>query len=342
MQHFRFAHILSRLLPGCAGLVACSALVACAPAAKPCPRVGPPPAASCAQPNPAAPGHSGGTAIGGDASLARVFSGAGLDSKQLRCTTFVSWEPTLNRYAKAMVQGLVKQWSVTPDAAARKRARHFVLGYLVRNYFDLARPHNLGAVALRGLSYTDDKGHKRPLLLIRSAVTIGAPQQACFESLITHAAVRHVVNLYGGTFPFYDVIDAEKKLASSRGIDYFDVAQNPQLKFRGLIEEAHDYDKNVKEAEKRLAQLINERLLRPGGKAPRGNLYVHCCGGMHRSGMIFGVLRRCINGDSMEAIEKEYRRHVAFTDAGRPGGFEPLNLKFIREFDCRRIGGAKQ
>ena len=119
----------------------------------------------------------------------------------LQCSTFVSWEPTLNRYAKAMVAGLAKQWSVTPDAAALKRARHHVLGYLVRSYFNQARPHNLGATALKGHSYTDAQGKKRPLLVIRSAVTIGATgQQACFKSLIRHAGVRHVINLYGGTF----------------------------------------------------------------------------------------------------------------------------------------------
>ena len=261
----------------------------------------------------------------------------------LQCSTFVSWEPTLNRYAKAMVAGLANQWSVTPDAAALKRARHHVLGYLVRSYFNQARPHNLGATALKGHSYTDAQGKKRPLLVIRSAVTIGATgQQACFKSLIRHAGVRHVINLYGGTFPFHDVIEAEKKTAARLGVTFYDLAQHPEHKFRPLIEAAQDYQKNVAQAEKNLATLINLRLLRPGGGPPRGNLYFHCCGGMHRSGMIFGVLRRCINGDSMEAIEKEYRRHVAFTDAGRPGGFEPLNLKFIREFDCRRIGGAKQ
>ena len=219
-----------------------------------------------------------------------------------------------------------------------KKARHLVLGYLVRSYFNQTRPHNLGALVLKGRHYTDEAGKRRPLLVIRSAVTIGAAnQQSCFESLIRHADVRHVINLYGGTFPFYDVIEAEKKMAEKLGATFYDLSKQPDLKFRALIEEPEDYDKNIKRAEQNLAKLINTRLLRPDGKAPRGNLYFHCCGGMHRSGMIFGVLQRCLNGVPMSEIEKQYRRHVAYTDDQRPGGFEPLNLRFIRQFDCKRI-----
>ena len=281
---------------------------------------------------------SGGGGVLADQELARLFKGAGVDPSLLQCSTFVSWEPTLNRYAKAVVAGLARQWSVTPDRAALRRARHHVLGYLVRSYFNQARPHNLGALVLSGHAVTDARGKRRPLLVIRSAVTIGATgQQACFVSLLRHAGVRHVINLYGGTFPFHDVIEAERKTAARLGVSFVDLARRPELKFRSLIEEPEDYKKNVKQAEKNLAALINTQLLRPGGQPPRGNLYFHCCGGMHRSGMIFGVLQRCINGTSMEVIEKQYRRHVAYTDDRRPGGFEPLNLRFIREFDCALI-----
>ena len=316
-------------------LLLCLLLSACCgPAASVPPPVKPEPPC-CSSPLPS-PGASPG--IGADRELAAVFSDAGVDPRKLKCSTFVSWEPTLNRYAKAVVTGLARQWSVTPDAASLKRARHHVLGYLVRSYFNQAQPHNLGAVVLKGHTFTDAQGKERPLLVIRSAVTIGAPrQQACFESLIRHAGVRYVVNLYGGTFPFHDVIEAEKKAALRLGVTYYDLAKHPQLKFRALIEEPDDYKKNIAQAEKNLATLINTRLLRPGGKPPRGNLYFHCCGGMHRSGMIFGVLQRCINGVPMSEIEQQYRRHVAYTDDQRPGGFEPLNLRFIRQFDCKRI-----
>ena len=312
-------------------------LAACCPppATSPPPRAPTPQPSSCGGPGTSCAMSASAAA---DVKLAALLSSVGVDPKKLRCSTFVSWEPTLNRYAKAAVAGLVKQWNLSPDAASRKKARHLVLGYLVRSYFNQARPHNLGALVLKGHHYTDEAGKRHPLLVVRSAVTIGAAnQQSCFESLIRHAGVRHVINLYGGTFPFYDVIEAERKMAQKLGATFYDLSKKPELKFRSLIEEPEDYQKNIKQAEENLAKLINTRLLRPDGEAPRGNLYFHCCGGMHRSGMIFGVLQRCINGVPMSEIEQQYRRHVAYTDDQRPGGFEPLNLRFIRQFDCKRI-----
>ena len=86
---------------------------------------------------------------------------------------------------------------------------------------------------------------------------------------------------------------------------------------------------------KQVAKAIRTRILHPQGNgAPAGNVYFHCGGGMHRSGMIFGILRRCINNDPMDVIEAEYKRHTAYRSPEKPGGFEPLNLRFIREFDC--------
>ena len=60
-------------------------------------------------------------------------------------------------------------------------------------------------------------------------------------------------------------------------------------------------------------------------------------GGMHRTGMLFALIRRYVNDDPIEDILDEYKRHVAWVDAGTPGGFEELNEKFIREFDLSLI-----
>jgi hypothetical protein len=267
-----------------------------------------------------------------------VLGEAGIDAARLACSSGVAWDPSLNRYAGEIVAGIQKRWGVSPDPEAIREARHHALGYLVRTFFNLTQPHNLGVMRLKGLSYRDGQGIARPLLIYRSGLTIGSREpRACFKSLLQYGGVRHVVNLYGGTFPFADVVAHEKRLARQLGVSYLDAAQDEQHRWRKLVEREQDYEGGRAEAQRRLAGLIREHLLRPGGKAPRGNIYIHCCGGMHRSGMLFGVLRRCINGDSMELIEREYRRHVAFTSEQRPGGFEPLNLRFIREFDCQLL-----
>jgi hypothetical protein len=267
-----------------------------------------------------------------------TLKAAGVDPDGLACNTRVRWERALNRYAKEIVAGIARKWKIAPDEAARRAAVHHALGYLVRSYFDQVAPHNMGVTALRGHTYRDARGRRRQLLVYRSGLTIddrvpGSPSR-CFESLVQAGGVRHVINLYGGTFPFYDVVAAEKTRAKALGISYFDAATAAELQFRRMIEKPADYGRNLAAAMKRLAALVNRHLLRPGGAPPRGNVYVHCGGGMHRTGMVIGVLRRCINKEPMAAIEADYRRHTAYRSEAAPGGFEALNLRFIEAFDC--------
>jgi len=150
-----------------------------------------------------------------------------------------------------------------------------------------------------------------------------------------------VVNLYGGHFPLHDFIRAEKAVAHDRGVTHHDTS-NSGRRWRRLIKRERDYEKNHRRAMEIVAELINGEILRPGGKAPRGNVYLHCGGGMHRSGMVFGILRRCINGDPIAQIEADYRRHTACTADDRPSGYEPLNMRFIREFDCTLLGAQTE
>ena len=271
-------------------------------------------------------------------ALRAVLETGGLTPERIgriRCNSNVRWEPSLSGYARQIVARINKEYGIQPDSEQRERAVHHALGYLVRTYFDQTSPHNLGATVLRGHTYVTPAGHTRPLVLFRSAVTTRAGGTCpCFESLIRSGQVRHVVNLYGGTFPFRDLIDRERRLARRLGASYLDAAASARLRYRGLIEHPDDYERNKRRAMRHLAELIRDHLLRPGGAAPRGNLYVHCGGGMHRSGMLFGVIQRCINGEPMDRIEAEYRRHSGYVSSEQPGGYEELNVRFIREFDC--------
>ncbi len=275
-------------------------------------------------------------------STAEVLRQASIAPELIRCNSAVRWEEGLNRYAKQIVAGIVAELGASPDLAALKRANHHALGFLVRSYFEQTRLHNLGAMELRGQSWRDEKGVRRPLLVFRSGLVLeeGGGASACFRSLIQHAHVRHVINLYTGTFPFKDLIANEKRFATSLGASYFDANDAAAGNWRQLIEEEKDFRRNLPRVMRGLAAFIREQILAPGGAPPRGNLYFHCGGGMHRSGMVFGVLRRCLNHDPFPLIEEEYRRHVGWRSAREPGGFEPLNLELIRAFDCALLRGA--
>jgi hypothetical protein len=266
---------------------------------------------------------------------------AGLHAEQIRCNGKVMWFPKLHHLAKQAAAELAQREKRTLDRAQHKRNTRVLLGYMVRLIFQVVGTQNLGAMQLRGMSYTDAQGQEHPLLVFRSGVTTDVTRKAsCLRSLLTAGQVRHVVNLYGGTFPLHEFIRAERKLCKRLGATHHDSAANERIEWRGLIKTPSRYAKNRDKAMKRVAVLINQRVLRPGGKAPRGNIYIHCGGGMHRSGMVFGILRRCINGDDMTRVEHEYKRHVAYRSAKEPGGYEPLNVRFIREFDCKLLAPA--
>src|SRR5207244_9516797 len=88
------------------------------------------------------------------------------------------------------------------------------------------------------------------------------------------------------------------------------------------------------EAMHSVARLIKEQILLPNGAPPRGNIHVHCGGGMHRTGMIIGILERCVNHEPPDVIDAHYKHHVAWHSDAQPGGYEPGNLQLIRDFDC--------
>ena len=55
---------------------------------------------------------------------------------------------------------------------------------------------------------------------------------------------------------------------------------------------------------------------------------------MHRTGIIVGVVEKCVNHEPMEQVEENYQAHVGWRDAEHPGGYEEGNVRFLREFDC--------
>jgi hypothetical protein len=50
-----------------------------------------------------------------------------------------------------------------------------------------------------------------------------------------------------------------------------------------------------------------------GGNKPAGNILIHCCGGMHRTGMLFAIIRRWVNDDPIDDVLADYRRHSVGT-----------------------------
>ena len=259
----------------------------------------------------------------------------------LRCNSQRTWNPTLRTEAKAGAQGMLadlQALGVTVPAdqgdAARKVLADALSWRMVRATIVDGNQNNLGVVAVRDRTTADG----RPLLLFRAGFT-PRPDQAdsCLQSLVA-AGARHGVNLYQGPMPTADLAQAERETFSRAGGTYFNVQDDAEL--ATWRDELRDDPAATQKAMQAVARVIREAILQPGGHAPQGHVVVHCGGGMHRTGMVVGVLERCWNGAPQAVWEQAYRRHVAWRSDADPGGFEAANLAFIGRFDCSLVRPA--
>jgi hypothetical protein len=267
------------------------------------------------------------------AEVRRVLAHAGISSSAINCNSDVYWHQEFRGYAEQAIRGIARSWKMKPSPEQQEAGSAVVVHYLVRTMFQLLKPNNLGAMWLE-LGKNDVSKRGRRILVFRSAINTDAKDpEGCLQTLIRHGGVRHVINLYSGDMPLDDFLEEERKATRALGATHVSVT-GP---WRQSIKSSAQYQRNRGRVMQQLAQLIKDRILRPGGKPPRGHVHVHCGGGMHRTGMVYGVLQRCLGRASPQAVRETFQRHTGYRSAREPGGFEALNLKFIEDFDCRLL-----
>lgn len=251
------------------------------------------------------------------------------------CNDRQSWDPDLVTEVKA---GVAETFEVLEANGVKLEARQRktiegklfskTLWRLVRTLVIGGNHNNVAALPLKGVETADGK----PVTLYRSALTPrpGA-EGSCFRALVD-AGVRHVLNLYAGPMQTADLEDAEQQAVVAAGGTYFRAreADHDLAEWREMLRKKGD----ARGASAAVARLVNEHVLRPGGALPRGDVHIHCGGGMHRTGMVFGVIDRCVNGAGKEKLLGDYRKHVGWRSEAVPGGYEQDNVDFILGFDC--------
>jgi hypothetical protein len=255
------------------------------------------------------------------------------------------WDPHLEEEAHAgaaEIFALLAQSGMIPPVgqaeAVHALVQNALTWRLIRTLILGGAYHNLGVVPLRGVT-TDDG---RPVTVFRTGLTARpSSPTSCFRSLLDSGRVRHVVNLYTGAMPTADLEKAEQEAVMAAGGTYFlardldDATGNWRESLRAASMGRQDTTPEARtRAMAAVAAIINEQVLHPAGAKPRGNIHVHCGGGMHRTGMIVGVVDRCINGSAPESLVRDYRRHTAWKSDNEPGGYERANVDFILDFDC--------
>lgn len=88
-----------------------------------------------------------------------------------------------------------------------------------------------------------------------------------------------------------------------------------------------------------IAFIINEI---EGSPKDQGAAYIHCYGGHHRTGAVWGVLQKCIGKMDVEKIVEEYKCHIGWESEMKPGGYAKDNEAVIREFPCEEYFGSKR
>ncbi|MEN8223591.1 MAG: protein-tyrosine phosphatase family protein [Acidobacteriota bacterium] len=213
-----------------------------------------------------------------------------------------------------------------------------IMWAMVRGVLIEGDNNNFGLIVLKDRYWTDEAGKKHPLVIFRTAFTPSPDKKdSCYRSILECANVKHVINLYDGDMELDDLIKGERETAALLGATYVRTAELGYGHWRASLRENPEKNDKRDKATKNFARLIKEQILKPGGESPKGNILIHCGGGMHRTGMVIGVLQKVINGVSMEDIAKIYSYHVGYKGKDHQGGFEQGNLDFIAQFPAELL-----
>jgi hypothetical protein len=74
-----------------------------------------------------------------------------------------------------------------------------------------------------------------------------------------------------------------------------------------------------------------------GDPSKPGSVYIHCYGGHHRTGAVWGVLQKCVGKMPVQDIIDEYKCHIGYESPASPGGYHADNEALIREFPCEEF-----
>tara|TARA_Y100001954_G_scaffold52647_1_gene56057 strand:+ start:21645 stop:22436 length:792 start_codon:yes stop_codon:yes gene_type:complete len=160
----------------------------------------------------------------------------------------------------------------------------------------------------------------------------------CLQHLIEKANIRQIVNLYDGSFKTKYVLSYWEKTNFLRS------TKDKQGSF-GTYTQIKDFDYDLEE---RSAESIYKDVISIIAQIESvpGNALIHCYGGMHRTGIVFGVMQKCLNGPKnksqnkkfvKEVVDKEYKCHTDYKNAEKKGGYHQENMTVIENFPCDRL-----
>lgn len=177
------------------------------------------------------------------------------------------------------------------------------------NLFDaLLKNNNLGGIKVKF------PGQKSKIVY-RSSYLAGAP--LCIQSLAFNG-VKTIINLYDGNKGYaQQLYQIELVLAKENDIENYTLIRDY------LVNQDVSYSKLNQKIIEVIHDIANAK----------GDVLIHCYTGEHDTGVIFGVLNKCINNQPLSVIKKNMICHM---DSGAGYGIHTTKRAYdiIEQFPC--------
>jgi hypothetical protein len=178
-----------------------------------------------------------------------------------------------------------------------------------------------------------DKNVYRSSILARSL--------PCLAQLVEEKEVGTIVNLYTGDLIDEDelALEEQNEFARMGGKAYLhalNLSDQPTAPltatFSGESSEPPDPDRgrSIASIQARIAKIVQAIAVADG------HVLIHCVGGIHRTGVVYGVLQKCVNKVPFEQIVADYKTHAGWgLGEASQKLYRPIDVELIRSFACQ-------
>jgi len=159
-------------------------------------------------------------------------------------------------------------------------------------------------------------------VVYRSAILNKSP--LCLTDLVKYKNVKTIINLYDGPFLDEETYPYEEsQIFKKAGGEVYSQMMDFTDHYKNEIDEKQ-VDTNITN----IVKLIN---------SSPGNVLIHCVGGWHRTGVVFGVLQKCINKQPISEVIDTYKKHTQWESKSKEGVYVHADVQLISNFNCNNL-----
>lgn len=183
-------------------------------------------------------------------------------------------------------------------------------------YNQVLHKNNVGGIKIK-------LPNKSSKVVYRSSYLVGAP--ICLSNL-QKLGVNTIVNLYSGKLGYAKKLaPLEQKMSKVNNIKNYIHIQGYGF---------DDLKLTSKKLNLKIASIIKQIV------TVKGNVLIHCYTGEHDTGIIFGVLNKCYNKQSLSSIDKDTMCHM-----GDRTNYQQVTYKrvidIVKQFPCELLKSTK-